>query len=52
MPRVSLRKNTEIAVTMQAPSRYSATGVEDLKLLSSDVAMIGASEPATMEVTW
>src|SRR5688572_8827190 len=43
MPRVSLRKNTEIAVTMQAPSRYSATGVEDLKLFSSEVAMIGAS---------
>ena len=25
---------------------------EDLKLVSSAVAMIGASEPATMEVTW
>ena len=29
-----------------------ATGTEDLYWLSRATAMIGASEPATIEVTW
>ena len=51
-PFVSFASNADSPLIAQAVPTYMATGVADPISLYSHSAMIGASEPATIEVSW
>ena len=52
LPRVSRASRAATPVTSEAAATYTATAVPEPVALSSATAISGASEPATIEVTW